>query len=122
MNLPAAVCQTVWSCHNAASASCTLSCRSTTEYVFQPWQLLGAALYAIVATQSRFDRQLESSQSSLLSRHMQQDLSALLQVDHMTKLMLDGGRDENGDKENREENRRETWAPGLAGKPHLYAQ
>ena len=33
----------------------------------------------------------------------------------MTKLMLDGGRDENEDKENRKGNRRETWAPGLAG-------
>lgn len=38
-----------------------------------------------------------------------------LQVDHMTKLMLDGGREEPEDKENRKENRRETWAPGLAG-------
>ena len=39
-----------------------------------------------------------------------------LQVDHMTKLMLEGGRDESEDKENhRKENRRETWAPGLAG-------
>ena len=37
------------------------------------------------------------------------------QVDHMTKLMLDGGREEPEDKENRKENRRETWAPGLAG-------
>ena len=34
----------------------------------------------------------------------------------MTKLMLDGGRQEPEDKENRKENRRETWAPGLAGK------
>lgn len=33
----------------------------------------------------------------------------------MTKLMLDGGREEPEDKENRKENRRETWAPGLAG-------
>ena len=38
-----------------------------------------------------------------------------LQVDHMTKLMLDGSRDESDDKENRKGNRRETWAPGLAG-------
>lgn len=38
-----------------------------------------------------------------------------VQVDHMTKLMLDGGREESEDKENRKENRRETWAPGLAG-------
>ena len=29
--------------------------------------------------------------------------------------MLDGGRDENEEKENRKGNRRETWAPGLAG-------
>lgn len=33
----------------------------------------------------------------------------------MTKLMLDGGRDDSEDKENRKGNRRETWAPGLAG-------
>lgn len=33
----------------------------------------------------------------------------------MTKLMLDGNNDESDDKENRKGNRRETWAPGLAG-------
>ncbi len=38
-----------------------------------------------------------------------------LQVDHMTKLMLEGNKDESDDKENRKGNRRETWAPGLAG-------
>ncbi len=41
--------------------------------------------------------------------------ACLMQVDHMTKLMLEGGRDESEDKENRKGNRRETWAPGLAG-------
>lgn len=38
----------------------------------------------------------------------------------MTKLMLDGGREENEDKENRKGNRRETWAPGLAGESILH--
>ena len=33
----------------------------------------------------------------------------------MTKLMLEGNKDESDDKENRKGNRRETWAPGLAG-------
>ncbi len=33
----------------------------------------------------------------------------------MTKLMLEGNKDESDDKENRKDNRRETWAPGLAG-------
>ena len=45
-----------------------------------------------------------------------------VQVDHMTKLMLEGGRDESEDKENhRKENRRETWAPGLAGTSSRHA-
>ena len=42
----------------------------------------------------------------------------LLQVEHMTELMLKGGRDDT-DQEgpSSKGNRRETWAPGLAGKP-----
>ena len=40
----------------------------------------------------------------------------LLQVEHMTELMLKGGRDDT-DQEgpSSKGNRRETWAPGLAG-------
>ena len=44
-----------------------------------------------------------------------------VQVDHMTKLMLKGDRDESEDKENRKGNRRETWAPGLAGAQLAYS-
>lgn len=40
---------------------------------------------------------------------------SLLQVEHMTELMLKGGRDDTDQEAPSKGNRRETWAPGLAG-------
>ncbi|KAA6426660.1 MAG: CENPE type kinesin [Trebouxia sp. A1-2] len=50
-----------------------------------------------------------------LTQEKEERERAQRKVDHMTKLMLEGNKDETDDKENRKGNRRETWAPGLAG-------
>lgn len=40
-----------------------------------------------------------------------------MQVDGLTRLMLGAASDDDGVVKSRKENRRETWAPGLAGEP-----